>query len=128
MFEVRHVRQIPGERERRWFSSAEFELFVQSAEGGGYSGFQLYYDKSHNQHAIVFSVEAGFRHMRVDDGEQRPGKYKASPVLLVNGALDLARVYSAFIQAGESLPDDVKRFVTRTLEGHPDFRSDLAEN
>lgn len=122
LLEVGNVRQIPGEPKRRWFSSAEFDLFVHCAEGSGFVGFQLCYDKPHREHAIVYSETEGFRHMAVDDGEQRPGKYKASPMLTADGVFDASRIYASFSEASASLPADVADYVRRALARHPDFR------
>lgn len=121
MIEVANVRQIPDEPRRRWFSSADFDLFVQCADGPGFLGFQLYYDKAQHEHAIIYGEATGFRHVAVDDGEQRPGKYKASPVLLADGHVDIGRVYAAFLAVCPDLPDDVADYVRSALRRHPDF-------
>lgn len=123
MIEVSKVRQIPGESTRRWFSSAEFDLIVRCDEGSGFLGFELCYDKPLHEHAIVYSEADGFRHMVVDDGEQRPGKYKSSPMLLADGLFDASRVYAAFVAASVDLPLDVADYVRNALARHPDFHS-----
>jgi hypothetical protein len=121
MIEISPVRQIPGEPMRRWFSSAEFDLFVQCDPTGRFLGFQLCYDKPHREQALVFSEGEGFRHVAVDDGEQRPGKYKASPVLNRQGRFDARRVYQAFNAAGADLPPEVAAYVRTVLQRHPDW-------
>ena len=121
LVEIGNVRQIPGEARRRWFSSAEFDLFVQCADGAGYVGFQLYYDKPHREHALLYSSAAGFRHVAVDDGEQRPGKYKASPVLVSDGVCDIGRLTARFAAACSSLPPDVADYVRTALARHPAY-------
>lgn len=122
MIEIPNVRQIPGEPQRRWFSSRDFDLFVHCAADGRFTGFQLCYDKPHREHAIVYREADGFRHMAVDDGEQRPGRYKASPVLVGDGVFDAARIYAAFGAASASLPAEVAGYVRQALARHPDFR------
>ncbi len=42
--------------------------------------------------------------MAVDDGEQRPGKYKASPVLIPDGLFDTRRIHAAFLEISHTLP------------------------
>jgi hypothetical protein len=121
MVEISQVRQIPGEPMRRWFSSAEFDLFVQCDAVGRLLGFQLCYDKPHREQAVVFSQEEGFRHMAVDDGEQRPGKYKASPMLSPHGGFDVLRIYQGFNAAAAELPPEVAGYVKQALLRHPDW-------
>lgn len=122
LVEVSKVRQLPGEPKRRWFSSAEFDLFVYCAEGSGFVGFQLCYDKPRREHAIVYREAEGFRHLAVDDGEQRPGKYKASPMLTADGRFDASRIYANFCEASATLPVDVADYVRQALARHPDFQ------
>lgn len=122
MIEVANVRQIPGEPRRRWFSSAAFDLFVYYAADGALVGFQLCYDKSRQERAIVYGEASGFRHLKVDDGEQRPGKYKAAPVLVADGVFDASRVYEKFSLASRSLPADVADYVRQALARHPGFQ------
>jgi hypothetical protein len=123
MIEITNVRQIPGEPKRRWFSSRDFDLFVHCAEDGRFTGFQLCYDKPHREHAILYRDGEGFRHMVVDDGEQRPGRYKASPMLVADGVFDAARIYASFIEASASLPAEVADYVRLALARHPGVRS-----
>lgn len=119
MRELLNVRQIPGEAKRRWFSSGEFDLIVWLADDQGFSGFELCYDKLHNEHAIAWSKAGSFRHMAVDDGEQRPGKYKAAPILLSDGQFDARRIYAAFQEASRTLPKEVADYVLHALAQYP---------
>lgn len=75
-----HVRQISGERQRRWFYSDDFDLIVWLNGDGAFAGFELCYDKQQAEHSILWDPAGGFRHMAVDDGESRPGRYKATPM------------------------------------------------
>ena len=115
------VRQIPGESNRRWFSSTEFDLIVRVSDSQEFIGFELCYDKHLDQHSLTWSRTSGFSHMAVDDGEQELGRYKQTPILVPDGIYDIRRIHSAFIEASRSLPKDVAGFVLRALELHPDF-------
>ncbi|HEY6096118.1 MAG TPA: hypothetical protein VIU93_14305 [Gallionellaceae bacterium] len=115
------VRQIPGEPRRRWFSSKDFDLIVWLAEDQRISGFELCYDKQRHEHAIVWNEASGFRHMAVDDGEQRPGRYKATPILVADGLFDVRRIHAAFREASQGLPPEIRNHVLRALEQHPQF-------
>ncbi len=121
MIEWAGVRQIPGEPRRRWFSSEEFDLIVRLDDSGEFIGFELCYDKTSNEHALLWSKSQGFSHMGVDDGEQRMGSHKQTPIMVANGAFDFPHLYSAFLKECTTLPEDVAGFVLQTLEQHPEF-------
>lgn len=120
-----HVRQIPGDRKRRWFSSNDFDLIVWLNDNGTFAGFELCYDKTRTEHSLAWRPPAGFAHMTVDEGEHRPGRYKATPVLVPDGQFDAPRIYSAFAKESHSLPKDVAAYVLQTLEQHPNYRRAL---
>ena len=79
------VRQIPGESKRRWFSSAEFDLIVWVSDSHDFSGFELCYDKLHNEHSILWSKAKGFCHMAVDDGSKDRENTRERPSWFLTG-------------------------------------------
>jgi hypothetical protein len=121
--EYTQVRQIPGERKRRWFSSAEFDLFVWLNNDGSIAGFELCYDKGHSEHSITWHSDTGFSHMAVDDGENRPGKYKATPIHIADGYFDVKRVYTVFKSESQALPDEIANLVLQVLETHSNWHA-----
>jgi len=121
MREKVNIRQIPGDRRRRWFSSEYFDLIVWLNDDGSFSGFELCYDKMHVERSIVWRSSGGFQHMAVDDGEHRPGKYKASPVLVPDGYFDANRIHTSFAKESFSLPQEVAAYVLQALERHPNY-------
>ncbi len=123
------IRQIPGERKRRWFYSDEFDLVVWLNHEGSFAGFELCYDKKHVEHSVVWHPDAGFTHTAVDEGESRPGRYKATPIhIAANGHFDVRRIYSAFKKASHTLPADVVAYVLRALETHPNWSGEAAKD
>jgi len=123
--ELIQVRQIPGDRRRRWFFSEDFDLIVWFNDDGTFAGFELCYDKSRIQRSLAWRQAAGFSHMAVDDGENRPGKYKATPVLVPDGYFDARRIHSAFARECVSLPTEVADYVLQTIEKHPNYGTAL---
>lgn len=116
-----NVRQIPGDNTRRWFSSENLDLIVWYDPEGNLAGFELCYDKTRVEHSICWRPRGGFVHMAVDDGENRPGKYKASPVLVPDGHFDARRVHAAFAIECISLPQELAAYVLQALSSHPNF-------
>lgn len=128
MYEVLHIRQNPGEARRRWFSSHDFDLIVWYQDDVHISGFELSYDKQHGEHAIVWHQKSGFRHMVVDDGEQAPGKYKATPILQHNGHFDASRISHAVRQESNALPPEIGGLLLQKLSEYPDSASLASAN
>ena len=110
-----HVRQINGEPKRRWFDDVDFDLLIREDNNGEIIGFQLFYDKSRNQRALIWKVKSGFSHERVDDGESRPGKYKATPILLADGPFDYKRIAAQFKKESLEIEEKVATFVYKKL-------------
>jgi hypothetical protein len=113
------VRQIPGEPRRRWFTSNQFDLIVWLGDEGGFAGFELCYDRQHRERALVWRPASGFSHMAIDDGEARPGKHKATPVLVADGLFDVARVRADFARESTSLPKELADYVLARLDLYP---------
>ncbi|MGZ3160066.1 MAG: hypothetical protein ACXU7H_13345 [Burkholderiaceae bacterium] len=113
MKEIEKVRQIPGEAKRRWFSSTVMDLIVWLDEKDVPSGFQLCYDKGQAERAITWTRLHGFTHMKVEDGEKMSGLgYKATPVLVNGGAVDIKMANDLFMANGTHLPTEIANFVT----------------
>lgn len=118
MKECTNVRQIPGERKRRWFSSENFDLIVWLNEGGSFAGFELCYDKTTFERSLIWRLITGFTHMAVDSGEHRSGRYKATPLLMPYGVFDAARIRSTFAAESAALPGEVSSYVLMALDRH----------
>ncbi|MGZ3236811.1 MAG: hypothetical protein ACXWIN_04775 [Burkholderiaceae bacterium] len=116
MKEIINVRQVPNEAKRRWFTSTVMDLIVWLDEEDIATGFQLCYDKGQIERAITWSHLHGFTHMMVDDGESLLGVgYKATPVLVSGGAIDIKMVNDLFKENRARLPEDIVSFVTGKL-------------
>ena len=107
--------QHQGESQRRWFTSAEQDLYVWQGDEGEIVAFQLCYDKSRNEHALYWRSDRGYAHLRVDDGEASSFSSE-TPILLADGACDIAAVRRRFLALADALPDDVCRCVLARLD------------
>lgn len=117
--ESRQVKQVPGENRRRWFSSSDMDLTVWTDGSGGISGFELCYDRGKNERALRWKRGAGFVHERVDDGESRPGRHKATPVLLPDGIFDAKRISQLFEEQSRDIDPIVADLVLQALRSSP---------
>jgi len=104
--EIYHVMQVPEEPRRRWFSDENYDLIVWVDPGDEVVGFQLCYDKEADQKALTWLKQDGYRHSRVDNGDN-PGKMKASPVLEANGHFDREGIGRRFREKRGDVPEKI---------------------
>lgn len=114
LVELKNVRQISGEACRRWFSSPEMDLIIWHENDGKLAGFELCYDKDTCEKSFYMG-NAGQLNMLIDNGENRPGKYKSSPLVIRDTAIDAGRLKEEFILQSENLPQDIIEFVLSAI-------------
>ena len=112
--EILNTRQIPGDLPRRWFTDEDMDLVVWFDQDT-IAGFQLSYDKLRSERALTWKRCSGFRHESVDDGEGRPGRYKAAPLMLADGDFAAAEVARRFKHSGAEIDRDIVLFVHQKL-------------
>ena len=122
--EIRNVRQVPGEHKRRWFTSDTMDLIVWIDESNHPAQLQLCYDKGRRraERALTWKRGVGYTHTAVDDGENG-GRYKSTPILVVDGSFNAARVVDLFKNGSVHLPSDIVRFVTSKIQ---EFQNGMA--
>ena len=99
---------------RRWFTDEDFDLIVWVSEQGAPEGFQLCYDRKGHEHALTWTADAGFKHDRIDDGEENPTRNR-SPILVSDGAFPAAHVLARFEIASAEVESQVRQFVAQKL-------------
>ncbi len=114
----KYIKQIPGEPHRRWFEDDYFDLLVWENEKGEIVGFQLCYDKVHNQHALTWKDDMGYTHNKVDDGENKPGKYKSAPILIADGIFDQETVAEKLKLKSKNIDARVSAFVYNKIKSY----------
>lgn len=117
LLEIAEVRQIPGEGQRRWFTSTEFDLIVWY-ENGAITGFQLCYDKQNKERAITWRVSGSYGHTRIDDGETPFGP-KRTPILVQDGLFDKNTVGRRFREVSGQIDPEIADLVSRRLADYP---------
>jgi len=115
MTEIPNVRQIRGEDRRRWFFDNYFDLIVwYRAEG--ISGFQLCYDRDGAPRAWTWTEDSGCSHHGIDDGDDPLLVYKATPILVADGAFDAVSVKRRFVVAAASIAAEIRHLVLMQLD------------
>ena len=115
MTELPFTRQIPGEGRRRWFADDYFDLIVWH-KGDEITGFQLCYDRDGSPRAYTWTTDHGRSHLGIDDGDDVLLTYKATPILVADGAFDVAAVKQRFVAAADRLPAEIRGLVLVQLE------------
>ncbi|MGA8261634.1 MAG: hypothetical protein WB783_15590 [Arenicellales bacterium] len=119
--EISGVRQEPGRAVKQWFSDEAMDLFVWRDSQGGVEKFQLAFkvageEGAGRERALTWSAATGFLQHRVDDGEQRPDRYKATPILVPSVDAPPEDLSSTFIDRSAELDPDVRVFVAGKLD------------
>ena len=112
------MSQKKGEPHRRWFADEFFDLLVWEDENGEIAGFQLSYDKNRDQHTLTWEKQTGYHHYKVDDGESRPGKFKASPILFADGVFEYDKISERFKINSQEIDKIVSSFVYHKLKNY----------
>jgi hypothetical protein len=99
---------VLNDHERRWFSSAEEDLYVYLDDEGGIESVEYCYGKSRDEHVLIVKSGNQLSHMRVDDGEQKMGSYKGSPIYVLNGSFGLNQIISDLSDGIDHLSDKEK--------------------
>jgi hypothetical protein len=110
---VAQTRGVSGRR--RWFSDDDMDLIVWYTEEGAAHGFQLCYDRQGRERAFTWDEKHGMSHARVDGGEQTPLR-NDTPILLPDGAPEVARVLDLFKKSARDVDPEIVAWVARKLE------------
>jgi len=117
--EYSSVKQGKNEGRKRWFGDEFFDLILWHDEEDSVVRFELCYDKERNEHAISWSEAGGFSHLRVDDGEGEPGRYKMSPILISDGFFDTQKIADKFLSHSKSIDQKISRFIYEKILEYP---------
>lgn len=117
--EMAHVRQPAGEPPRRWFSSRSRDLIVWLDPKGGVGGFQLCYDREGEEKVLTWRAPDSYSHAKLDDGEGRTYRHKASPILAGGAPFDAKAVAAGFWAEAAEIPAAIAELVYRKLLSCP---------
>ncbi len=96
---------------RRYFSDENFDLYVWLDSHDNIVGFQLCYDLGRNERCLSWAAPSSYFHHLVDDGENRPGRPKSTPVLLPDGAFDADPISKQFKVESQTIEGRIAEFV-----------------
>ena len=114
--ECKNVRQIKGDRKRRWFFNGYFDLIVWFDEDKEIFGFQLCYDIGRFERALTWRKDSGYSHNRIDSGEYGGLNLKESPILVRDGYFNKVEIDDRFLKESAEIDQKISNFVHQKLE------------
>ncbi|MFC1671500.1 hypothetical protein ACFL01_00040 [Planctomycetota bacterium] len=114
--EVKYVSQHAGEPFRRVFCCSRMDIYVWFEESGEIYGFQLCYRQNREEKALTWLQDKGFTHRSVDDGEDRGGRFKMTPVLMPDGVFAREDVVASFEEISEKIDSEIVGFILKKVD------------
>lgn len=108
----------PSGKQRRWFTSDDFDLIVWFDDDASVAAFQLCYDRMRRERAITWARASGFSHNRIDDGEAGPWANR-SPILVSDGVFPADEIAHRFADASLGIPENLRAIVLAKLREYP---------
>ncbi len=116
MYEISHVRQVPGERRRRWFSSQEFDLVVTEDGSGQPRAFELYYDiYSAEQGGVLCREDGALLHCGVDASRGPGGSPATGMIVSRRTVFNAHHIIPRFLDRAAHLPPGIVAWVSEKL-------------
>ena len=103
--ELKKVRQIEGDRHRRWFADEELDLILWYGPEKKLDGFQICYDKL-----------AGTRMITWKNIETRDGSLKS--ILMTDSPEERDRIRTMIADRSDNLDGPLKQFILDRLESN----------
>ena len=112
---ISHPYRQPVDSVKHWFADINNDLFVWLNTNQQIIAFQYSYNKSVAEHVISWSLQNGFSHGRVDDGENVHLQIKMSPIIVPAGDANSVQIAERFLQVSSKLDPQLVDFIYRKL-------------
>ncbi|MEN8243195.1 MAG: GIY-YIG nuclease family protein [Chloroflexota bacterium] len=109
------IRQSPGENYRRWFADDDLDLVTWQTTSGKLSAFQLCFNKTTDERALLWRRGQTLTHCLVDSGEPGPTR-NLSPMLVDSPIPDLPHLIAKFNDGSANIDPEVRQFVLSMLQ------------
>ena len=110
-----------GEGYRRLFTDEFFDLYIwYDRKDGEPTGFQLNYSVRDDPHSLTCSMGGSCTHARIDEGEDAPGHFKGTPILVSDGVFEKDPVLERFRAASLKLDTKMRSVIIEAIKNYPD--------
>jgi hypothetical protein len=113
--ELSHAKQHEEGPRRRVFHSTDLDLVVWVEKDGHCTGFELSYRHGPRERSLRWKAGTGYTHHRVDDGENRGGRHKGTPLMVPDGVFRRWSVARKFQVESRDIDPVVAGFVMRKV-------------
>jgi len=108
-----------GEGYRRLFTDEFFDLYIwYDKKDGELTGFQLNYSVRDDPHSLTCSVGGSCTHARIDEGEDSPGRFKGTPILVSDGVFEKTPVLERFQASSLKLDTKIKNVIIEAIQNY----------
>lgn len=115
LYELPRIAQVPGEPQRRWFTSPSFNLTVWYSESGDVKEFHLHLDWKRMEKVFVWADGAlSPRYYTMDDGDP-PGWAKSSILMNPVAPFDLQEAIRRFQLECDEIDGELAKFVIEKM-------------
>ncbi|HCM24972.1 MAG TPA: hypothetical protein DIC34_00220 [Treponema sp.] len=105
-----------GDGYRRLFTDDYFDLYIwYDGKDGEPTGFQLNYSVRDDPHSLTCSIGGSCTHTKIDEGEDAPGRFKGSPILVSDGAFEKDTVLERFRSASRTLDAGMRNIIIKAI-------------
>jgi len=109
-----------GEGYRRLFTDEFFHLYIwYNKKDGEPTGFQLNYSVRDNPHSLTCSIGGSCTHARIDEGEDAPGHFKGTPILVSDGVFEREPVLERFLATSRMLDSKLRDVIIEAIRRYP---------
>lgn len=105
------------DQQRLWFSDIDHDVFVWLDNNRPVVSFQFSYNKIHNEHIIVWQMDKGYSHDKIDNGEPGNGCYKMTPIMIPDGEADYPKLANEFKHISREIEPSLADFIFQKLSG-----------
>ena len=109
------VKETENYPQRLWFTDRSHDLFVWINFDRQPLAFQFCYNKLQNEHAILWNLQHGYSHQRVDSGEAKDKRYKMSPIMIEDGDIEILKIAADFKRINQRLDPELADFIYQKL-------------
>jgi len=108
-----------GEGYRRLFTDEFFDLYIwYDKKDGDPTGFQLNYSVRDDPHSLTCSMGGSCTHARIDEGEDAPGHFKGTPILVSDGVFEKDPVLERFLAASLNLDTKMRDVIIEAIQNY----------
>ena len=113
--EIPVTRQRSNEPRRRWFTNADFDVYVWQDDDKRIVAFQLCYDKSDDERVLFWTEKNGYAHAGIDGGGARES-HGETPIFRADGVFDPSATLSRLMVVRGNMDGTVFEFIQQKVQ------------